>query len=114
MDYDLFRLIYYIFHHCHNLNLIKVLFPFVSIMLYIPMIDDYLKILNDDEVKDLVVKNFGEYFKSTKEKLYSKLCEEQNIRKVAELFDIVLTTADEAEKYVEIIQLKSSNNCIHC
>ena len=29
-------------------------------MFYIPKIDDYLKILTDDEVKDLVVKNFTE------------------------------------------------------
>ena len=36
-------------------------------MLYIPKIDDYLKILTDDEVKDFVVINFDEYFKSTKE-----------------------------------------------
>ena len=45
-------------------------------MLYIPKIDDYLKILTDDEVKDFVVKNFCEYFKSSKEKLCAKLCEE--------------------------------------
>ena len=35
-------------------------------MLYIPKIDNYLKIFIDHEVKDFVVKNFGEYFKSTK------------------------------------------------
>ena len=35
-------------------------------MLYIPKIYGYLKILTDDEVKDFVYKNFGEYFKSTK------------------------------------------------
>ena len=29
-------------------------------MLYIPKIDNYLKILTDDEVMDLVVKNFTE------------------------------------------------------
>ena len=40
-------------------------------MLYIPKIDDYLKILTDDGVKD---------FKSAREKLYSKLNEEQNLR----------------------------------
>ena len=32
--------------------------------------------LTDNKVKDFVVIHFGEYFKSTKEKLYSKLCEE--------------------------------------
>ena len=36
-------------------------------MLHIPKIDDYLKILTDDEVKDFVVINFDEYFKSAKE-----------------------------------------------
>ena len=46
-------------------------------MLYIPKIDDYLKILTDDEVKDFVVINFGEYFKSMKEDLYPKLYEEK-------------------------------------
>ena len=45
-------------------------------MLYIRKFDDYLKILTDYEVKDFVVINFGEYFKSAKEKLYSKLSEE--------------------------------------
>ena len=52
-------------------------------MLYIPKIDNYLKILTDDEVKDIEAINFSEYFKSTGEKLYSKLNEEQNLRKVA-------------------------------
>ena len=32
----------------------------ISIMLYIPKISDYLKILIDDEVKDFVVTNFDE------------------------------------------------------
>ena len=41
-----------------------------------------LKILTDDEVKDFVAINFSEYFKSTKEKLYSKLNKKQNLRKV--------------------------------
>ena len=55
-------------------------------MLYIPKIDDYLKILTDNEVKDFVAVNFSEYLKSTKEKLYSKLKEEQNLRKVVNCF----------------------------
>ena len=79
-------------------------------MLYIPKIDDYLKILTDEEVKDFVTVNFSEYFKSTKEKLYSKLNEEQNIRKVAKSLYIFLTTPDEVEKYV---QSNFSDNCIH-
>ena len=36
-------------------------------MLYIPKIDDYLKILTDEEVKDFVVINLSECLKSIKE-----------------------------------------------
>ena len=72
-------------------------------MLCIPKIDDYLKILTDDQVKHFVVINFGEYFKYTKEKVYSKLNEEQNLRKVVETLYIFLTTPDEVEKYVEMV-----------
>ena len=79
-------------------------------MLYIPRTDDYLKILTDEEVKDFVAINFSEYFRSTKEKLYSKLSEEQNYRKVAKLLYIFLTTPDEVGKYG---QSNSSDNCIH-
>ena len=79
-------------------------------MLYIPKIDDYLKILTDEEVKDFVAINFSEYFKSIREKLYSKLIQEQNIRKLAKLLYIFLTTSDEAEKYA---QSNFSDNCIH-
>ena len=32
-------------------------------MLYIPKIDDYLKTLTDEVVKDFVAINFSEYFK---------------------------------------------------
>ena len=35
-----------------------------------------------EKVKDFVVINFSEYFKSTQEKLYSKLNKTQNFRKV--------------------------------
>ena len=42
--------------------------------------------------KGFVAINFSEYFKSTKEKLYSKLNEEQNLRKVAKSLFIFLTT----------------------
>ena len=66
-------------------------------MLHILKIDDFLKILTDNDVKDFVVINFGEYFKSRREKLYSKLCEQQNFRKSAELFYSLLTKPDEAE-----------------
>ena len=73
-------------------------------MLYIPKIDDYLKILTDDEVKYFVAINFSEYFKCAREKLYSKLNEEQNLRKVAKSLYTFLTTPDEVEIYVEIMQ----------
>ena len=85
----------------------------LSIMLYIANIDDYLKILTDDEVKDFVVKMSVEHFESTKEKLYSRLNEEQNLRKVVESLFIFLTTPDEVEKYVEMMQSRSSDNCIY-
>ena len=62
-------------------------------MLYIPKIDDYLKILTDEEIKDFVAINFNEYFKSIRE--------EQNLRKVAESLYNFLTTPDEVEKYVQ-------------
>ena len=82
-------------------------------MLYIPKIDDYLKTLTDEEVKDFVAINFSEYFKSTREKLFSKLNEKWNLRKVSKSLYIFLTTPDKAEKYVEIMQSYSSDNCIH-
>ena len=37
-------------------------------MLYISKIDNYLKILTEDEVNDFVGINFSEYFKSTRKK----------------------------------------------
>ena len=71
-------------------------------MLYIPKINDYLEMLTDEEVKDFVNLNFSEYFKSIKEG--------KNLRKVAKLFYIFLTTPDEVEKHV---QSSSYDNCIH-
>ena len=71
-------------------------------MLYIPKIDDYLKILTDEEVKDFAAINFSEYYKSIRE--------EQNLRKVATSLYIFLTISDEVEKHV---QSNSSNNCVH-
>ena len=53
-------------------------------MWYIPKIGDYLKILTGDELKNFIVIDFGQNFKSMNEKLYSKLNEEQNLRKAAE------------------------------
>ena len=70
-------------------------------MLYVPKIDDYLKILTDEEVKDFVAINFSKYFKSTRE--------EQNLRKVAKLFYIFQTTPDEVEKYVQLYNVETLN-----
>ena len=72
--------------------------------MYIPKIDDDLKILTGDEVKDFVAKNFGEYFQSTKGKLCSKSFRVENIRRVAESLYIFVTTPAEVEKYVEMMQ----------
>ena len=63
-------------------------------------------------MKDLVVTNFGKYCKSTKEKLYSKLSKEQNLRKVDVFLYVFLTTSDEVENAVEMIQSISPDNCI--
>ena len=71
-------------------------------MLYIPKIDDYLKTLSDEEVKNFVAINFSEYFKSIREK--------QNRRKAAKSLYIFLTTTDEVDNNV---QSNSSDNCIH-
>ena len=81
-------------------------------MLDIPKISHYLKILADDKMKDFVVKNFGNYFKSTKEKVFSKLREEQNLRRVAESPYIFLTTPNEVEQYAKIL-IDTDDNCIH-
>ena len=64
----------------------------------VPKIVDYLKILTDEEIKDFVVINFGKYYKFTREKLYSKLSEEKNLRKVAESLYSFLTTFNEVKK----------------
>ena len=61
--------------------------------MYIPKINDYLKLLGDEEVKDFVAINFSDYFKYTRE--------EQNLRKVAKSLYIFLKTSDEVEKYVQ-------------
>ena len=71
-------------------------------MLYIPNINDYIKVLIDEEMNDFVAMNLHEYFKF--------IIEEQNLRKVAKLLYIFLTALDEVEKY---IQSNFSDNCIH-
>ena len=71
-------------------------------MLYIPKIDDYLKILSYEEVKKFLAINFREYFKSIRE--------EENLSKAAKSLFIFLTTHDEVNNYV---QSNSSEYCIH-
>ena len=76
----------------------------------------------DEEVKAFMVINFGECFKSTREKSYSKLDEEKNLRKVAEWFYNFLTTSDAVERYIKlakktpegkiVIRSSSSDNCV--
>ena len=73
----------------------------MNIMLHIPKIDDYIKILTDENVEAFVAINFSEYSKSIRKK--------QNLRRVARSLYIFLTTPDEVEKYVES---NSSDNCI--
>ena len=81
--------------------------------MYLPKIGYYLRILTNDEVKDFVAISFSKYFKSTREKLYSKLNEEQNLRKVTKSLYIFLTTPDEIEKYAKMMQSNSSDNGVH-
>ena len=71
-------------------------------MLYISKIDDYLKILSYEEVKEFLAINFREYFKSIRE--------EENLSKAAKSLFIFLTTHDEVNNYV---QSNSSEYCIH-
>ena len=68
--------------------------------------------MTENKVKYVVVINFGEHFKSAREKLYPKLNEERSLRKVVELLYIFRTTPDEIEKYVEIMQSSCSDNCL--
>ena len=84
----------------------------MNILLYIPKIGDYLKILTVDKVKYFVIKNFGEYCDYAIEKLYSKLDEEKKLRKVVELLYIFSATPGELEKYVEMMESSSPDNCL--
>ena len=56
-----------------------------------PKIADFLKILTNEELKVFVVINFGECFKSSREKLHSTVGEKKNLRKVTESFFTLLT-----------------------
>ena len=68
--------------------------------------------MTDDEIKYFAAINFSEYFGSWSEKLYWKLSEKQNLRKVAESLHIFLTIPDEVEKYVKIMQSSSSDKYV--
>ena len=82
-------------------------------MWYIPKVGDYMKILTNKEMKSFTAIKFGKYLKSTKEKLYSKLSEEENLSKFDEILSIILTTASDAvEKYIEMMHSRFSDNCI--
>ena len=74
-------------------------------MLHIPKIDDYLKVLTDDEVKVFVAKNFSKYFKSTEEKLCYELNKKRNPKKIAKLLYLFLKTPHE-------VQSNISHNCM--
>ena len=71
-------------------------------MLYNPKIDDYLKFLTGEEVKDYLAISFSEYLKSIRE-------EQNRSKKAAKLIFVFLTSPDEVEKYVHI---SFSDNCI--
>ena len=46
--------------------------------------------------------------------MYSKLNEEQNLRKVTKSLYIFLTTPDEIKIRARTIESNSSGNCVHC
>ena len=58
--------------------------------------------LTVEATKDFVAIDFSEYFKFIRE--------QENLRKVAKLLYIFLTTSDEGQKYK---QINSADNCIH-
>ena len=79
-------------------------------MLYIPKIDDYLTILNDDEVKDFeILVTRLEYNCSCR----FQTSEEQSLGKFAELLYFFQTTPNEVEKYVQMVQSKSSDKYVN-
>ena len=82
-------------------------------ILYIPKIGDCLNILTDEELKDFSAINFSKCFKPTRENLYSKLNEEQNLSKVAKSPYIFLRTPDEVRKYAKMMPSNSTDNSVH-
>ena len=110
MGCNLFRLIHHIFpsfkiFRCYNLNLIKNCSYYEHNVAHSK---DWWVFKN---LKDFVVINFGEYIKSTREKLYSKLSEELNLWNVIELSYIFVTTP--GEWYGELTQSGSSDNYVY-
>ena len=69
-------------------------------MFYIPKIGGYLNILTNNEVKDFVAINFGEYLKSMRKKIVWNR-EEQNLRNVVQSLHVFLTTPNEVVKSQE-------------
>ena len=96
-----FDLMIIIFNQFYNFNLINFIF-LIKTMLYIPKIDDYLKILTKKEVEEFAAMNFSEYFKS--------IWEEQNLRKDTKSLYLFLRTSDEVDKNEKV---NSSDSCIH-
>ena len=86
----------------------KNFIPIIGIIFYVTKIGDYLKILTDDDVKDFVDKNLGKYFKFKKEKLCSKLNEEQNLQKVVES---LIYFSPHLTKYNHIVEMIQSSSC---
>ena len=80
-------------------------------MLYIPKTADYLKIDTDEEVKDFILINLAEYFKSTREKLYPNLSEEKSLKEVAESFYSFRSTPGEVERYIELNEKSKTKKC---
>ena len=46
--------------------------------------------------------------------MYPKINKEENLTKIAKLLYIILTTADEREKYVKMVQSNYFDNCGPC
>ena len=97
------------FHHCYNF--LQNFVPDMNIILYVPKIVDYLKILTDEELKDLVAISFSEYFKSTVENCF--LNEVKNKILVKLLNCICLTALEEVEKFAKIKQSNSPDKYVH-
>ena len=72
-------------------------------MLYMPKIADNPKIMTDEEVKDFVMINFGEYWKSAREAFILNQAKEKIFKKLLNSF-MFLTTPDEVKRYVELIE----------